>query len=110
MFNDLRYAFRQLFKNPGFTAVAVLSLALGIGGNTAIFTLINAVLMRPLPGLAPALASSQLLSAMLFGVTSRDGATFAAAVGAIVLVALVATMLPARRASRVDPVVALRYE
>src|SRR5689334_24282997 len=65
---DIRYGIRMLLKKPGFTLVAVLSLALGIGANTAIFSLLDAVLIKTLPVQQP----EQLV---LFGKAQEQGAT-----------------------------------
>ena len=70
--NDLEFAFRQLLKNPGFTVVAVLTLALGIGANTAIFTVINTVLLRSLPVRNP----NELLQVIVTGDSGRPNYAF----------------------------------
>jgi ABC-type antimicrobial peptide transport system permease subunit len=85
----------MLISKPGFTLVAVLTLALGIGTKI---------------GLVGGLTLMRFMRKLLFGVGATDPATFAGIALLLVVVALLACYAPARRATRVDPIVALKYE
>jgi FtsX-like permease family protein len=148
---DLRLAFRLLRKNVVLTLVILASLGIGIGANSAIFSVVDALLLRPLPyphpdrlaavgivlalgarpanfiglvirqgmqltligilaGLTGAAVLTRVIASLLFGVSTTDVATFLAVPVLLAAVAFAATVIPALRATSVDPLVALREE
>ncbi|MGA2216834.1 MAG: hypothetical protein ABSG51_02020 [Terracidiphilus sp.] len=105
---DVRYALRGFRRNLVFTVAVIATLAVGIGATR--IDILRLIVLGGVLGLAGALAAAQLVKSLLFHVGPRDPATYIVVAGLLGIVALAATLIPARAAMKVEPVVALRYE
>ena len=112
--NDIRYALRLLWKSPAFSVIAIATLALGAQKRDVLrlilrqgMTLVAAGIVF---GVAASIGLTRLMATLLYGVSATDPLTFFALSIALLAVAFVACWLPARRASAVDPIVALHAE
>jgi ABC-type antimicrobial peptide transport system permease subunit len=130
---NIRYTLRTLLKSPGFTVVAILTLAgvlsyvvsqrtqeigirlaLGAQRNAVLKMVVRQGMLLALGGISIGLAGALLLtrtiSGLLYGVSPADALTLIVTAVVLFLISLLASYIPARRATRVDPMVALRYE
>ncbi|HJT65998.1 MAG TPA: FtsX-like permease family protein [Pyrinomonadaceae bacterium] len=114
LIKDLVYSLRMLLKRPGLTLVALIAMALGANRSDMLRLVVRQGMTMTLIGFALGLVGafslSRVLRSLLFGVTPTDPLTFAGVSIVLIIVALLACLIPARRATRVDPIVALRTE
>ncbi len=114
LIQDIRFGIRSLLKHRAFTAIAAMTLALGAASGDVMRMILTQGLWLTLGGLVigigAAIGLTRFLRELLFEVTPTDPATYVAVSLLLIGVAIAACLSPARRATRVDPLVALRYE
>ena len=114
MIKDIQYGIRGLIKRPGFTIVAVVTLALGAPRHNVLRLVIGQGMSLAAfgigLGLLGALGLSRFMQSLVFGIAATDLSTFSITAVLLTLTATAACFIPARRATKVDPTTALRFE